>query len=611
MAELTTEALNRMIGISATDVAAGKAGAERIAKEQSEKQAQSEAVDKLAMQAEQAIQNIPSSYPGRSSLISDIQGAIASARSSARSGGSVDIAALRQLIAKAEETGKENTNRQASQNYLDGAIVLGQAAQERIEISSQRITEKNLHVFVESMVDPENEMDERTRKRIADSVAAGLQSPEGQRIIEIRNSYDNETRKTTSTLQEVGRAQAIQMRNETRDANRRRALDRAIHSDAVRSPDELENIQKLKEGEITTQEFHQTVVDAEAEKARLAQPFKQAIINGMPADRRAMLAQIGTPDASGIDLQAVMHANGEISTEQRTADWRLLGQYEKDGKHFGDLPVDVQRRLATMEAAKQVIIYGGMEQYNELVLFVAQSKGHEAELSQDDRDLIAKYNIINDPNAAKEARTAAIIDVYSTKNPELYATIQKSPKLKEYTIEAALKSIDANQGKFGIKNNPHLQEITQAVSKDVSERFAAAATSMWEGAKAIISGDVAAAKQHAAAVGEATDSKDIGAFLSDTGVALAGFFSSGPQFNAEIQQQLAGLDLSSLKDAQGNALAIKDAEGKVDMGKVAEALKERGISLNDVDVDTNGDITGQELLTALSKQKQTDQPQVS
>lgn len=632
MAELTTEALNRMVGITADGLAAGNAEAERIAKEQSEKQTQAEAVDKLAMQAEQAIANIPPTYPGRSSLISDIQGAIASARASARSGGNIDLTGLKQLIAKAEETGKETTSRQTSQQYLDGSIVLSQEAQARIEIASRHITAENLREHIDSVVDIEGEMDEQTRKRIVDSMEAGISnSPAAQGQLAIREHFSEHTLRTVGTMQEVGRQQLNTMLAQADTEEKRMAVQRAKNSNMVASPQGLEAISKLQNGEINATEFTEKVIEEEKEKARRAEPYRHEIYNAIPADRRAVLAKMGLgKDADSFDLEAVLHRNGAI-TEGRAADYQMLNQYRAQGKGFSDLPQDTQERLAVMEGAKHTLLYSGLSEVNDLALFVVQSKDR-SQLTEKEQHLIDSYNRLTNPATPAEEREKIAIDLYKSKNPEFFKSVENNPVFQDKAVKAILKTFDENRDKFGIKDNPHLVALEQAASNDVTARFMA---SMGAGMDAMWAGDQKAASKAAddASTDLAEKAKEtlglsdesaqtvktvthnvldtLGTAAAATSQTLTSLFSSDPALHAEIQQQLAGMEteLSALKDAQGNALAIKDTDGKIDMEKVTQALKAKGISLQEVDKDKSGDITGQELLTALAKPKQQGEQQ--
>lgn len=580
---------------------------------------QQDAVSRLELQAEQAIASIPATYASRSSLIADIQGAVASARAAARSGNAIDLSALKQLIDKAQDVGKETTQRQTSHQYAEGTIALSQDALRRIDIASRPITDENLREHIDSIVDPDKEMDEQTRKRIADGVEAGMRkSPEAQAQLAIHNHFDAVTLRTTSTMQEQGRADIQTMINNAQTPQAQAAAQRAKNSEIHTTREGLELLGKRKAGEISDEQLDRGIEQIEERKAQHAEAHRHEIFSAIPDDRRKVLANMGLGDsAESLNLTELLHRNG---TMQRNAgDFAMLRE-----KGFANLPPEVQERLAVREAAKHALMYSSLYDFNELALFVVKSKEQEQTLTPKDKALIEKFNRMTDPATPQKEREDIAIALFKDKNPNLFKSVENNPEFQRNAAAAILKTFDENRDKFGIKDNPHLVALEQAASRDVTARFAI-------GMDAMLAGDAKATEDAAkdAAEGLAEKAKAFGlssdavqtiqdashTVLSGMGSAAVNvvqtyhsFFGSDPSFNAEIQQQLAqmGPELAALRDAQGNALNLKDADGKIDMAKVTEALKEKGIALKDVDKDASGDITGKELLTALGVQRQSE-----
>lgn len=526
------------------------------------------------------------------------------------------------MIDKAQEVSKEATQAKTSQQYLDGTIALSDSAVHRIDIASRHITSENLREYIDSIVDPDNEMDVQTRKRIADAFEAGVRSsPEAQAQLVIREHFSEQTLRTASTMQEAARADIEKMAEQARTPEETAVAQRAKNSEIHSSREGVELIGQRKAGEISTTEFNKGIERIEETKAQQAEPHRHDIFNAVPENRRQVLARMGLgTNAENLNLVELMHRNGTLPPAK--ADFQMLRE-----KGYENLPADVQERIAVRETTKHVLLYSGLREFNELALFVAKSKEHEQSLTADEKALIEKFDKISNPNTPDEERQSLAIEMYKNKHPELFKSIEKSPEFQKNAAAAILKTFDENRDKFGVENNPHLAALEKAASDNVTERFAA---SMAEGLSAMAAGDAVATEKAAkeAAVSAGELAKAAGAdeetaqvlqqttetVLSNVGsavVSVTQMFSSEPTFSSEIQQQLAGIDLSSLKSAEGDIAIIKDAQGNVDLTQVKAALEKQGISLKDVDKDASGDITGQELLTALAQKSQAGQKAIS
>ena len=437
---------------------------------------QTEAVSRLELQAEQAIASIPPSYAGRSSLISDIQGAIANARAAARSGQAIDLSALKQLIDKAQEAGKETTQRQTSQGYLDSQIVLDVEAQQRIDIASRTLTNENLREYIDSVIDPDNEMDAATRKRIADAVEEGIKtSPDAQAQLAIRAHFSETTLQTASTMQEAARTDVKKMAEQATTPEEQAVVQRASNSEIHTSREGMELIGQRKAGEISTSEFNEGISQIEEKRATIANPYRDQIFNALPADRQQVLARMGLgTSAEDLNLVELMHRNGTMPSAK--ADFKMLRE-----KGFENLPPDVQERITVRETAKHVLLYSGLHEFNELALFVAKSKEHEQSLTADEKALIANFEKITDPNTPAAERENLAIAMYKDKHPELFRSVANSPEFQKNAAAAILKTFDENRDKFGVENNPHLTALEKAASDNVTERFLIAAGSALDG----------------------------------------------------------------------------------------------------------------------------------